>query len=199
MSLFRPDTCNRLNLGCGRSILQDWINLDSMALPGVDVVFDLELASATSLPFPDSSIDEFLLSHVVEHIRNVLGLMQELHRVAKPGAVAWVRVPHGASDDAFEDPTHVRVCFPGSFGYFSQPYYWRADYGYRGDWDTESVTLRVSGTMFGPDISDAQILARIDRERNLVHEMVVKLRAIKPIRQPRRDLQSPSRVVIERI
>ena len=41
-----PDTlpyqaCTRLNVGCGRNILPDWINLDSAALPGVDIA-DLE-------------------------------------------------------------------------------------------------------------------------------------------------------------
>jgi SAM-dependent methyltransferase len=199
MTAFNPESINRLNLGCGRSILADWINLDSMALPGVDVSFDLEMTSGLALPFPDSSIDEFLLSHVLEHIRNVLGLMQELHRVAKPGAIAWVRVPHGASDDAFEDPTHARACFPGSFGYFSQPYYWRADYGYRGDWDMECVTLRVAAAQFAGGADDAAILDRVTRERNVVSEMVAKLRAVKPIREPRRELQSPLRILIERV
>lgn len=66
-------------------------------------------------------------------------MMQELHRIAKPGAKANFRLPNGASDDAFEDPTHVKQYFLQSFGYFSQPYYWRSDYGYRGDWKADKI------------------------------------------------------------
>ena len=68
--------------------------------------------------------------------------MQELWRIAKPNAKMVIRVPHGASDDAWEDPTHVRAYFSNSFGYYSQPYYWRADYGYRGDWLHEKLQQR---------------------------------------------------------
>ena len=170
-----------------------------MPLPGPDLAFDLEMGSGAALPLPDASIDEFLLSHVLEHIGNVLGLMRELHRVATPGATAWVRVPHGASDDAFEDPTHARARFPGSFGCFSQPYCWRADYGQRGDWETESVTRRVPAANFAAGTDDGAILARVTRERNLVSAMVAKLRAVKPARAPRRELQTPLRLVVERI
>jgi SAM-dependent methyltransferase len=186
----------RLNLGCGRSPLAGWVNVDSVALPGVDLVVDLDDVRARALPFPDASVDSFALSHVLEHIRNTLPLMEELHRVARPGATAVVRLPHGASDDAAEDPTHVRAYFPGSFGYFSQPYYWRADYGYRGDWQAQRVTLLVSVTDLDRDGIDG-LWARIQRERNLVQEMVVELVAIKPIRAPLRELMPAVPVVLQ--
>lgn len=180
----------RLNLGCGRNILADWTNVDWMALPGVDVIADLGACRSTPLPFADDSVDELLLSHVIEHIPDSLALMQELHRIAKPGAKAWVRVPHGASDDAWEDPTHVRAYFPGSFGYFSQPYYWRADYGYRGDWQPKTITLHVPAAHVAAAESLDALYARTRSERNLVNELVVELEAIKPAREPLRELQS---------
>lgn len=117
----------KLNVGCGRNTLEGWLNLDSQALPGVDIIADLDACDSVPLPLAYDSVEEFLLSHVLEHIPNVLPMMQELHRVARHDARMVIRVPHGASDDAFEDPTHVRQLFHGSFGYFSQPYYWRAD------------------------------------------------------------------------
>ena len=95
----------RLNVGCGRNIMPGWINLDSVAMPGVDIVADLENCATVPLPIEDDSIDEFLLSHLIEHIRAPLPMMQELHRAAKPGAIAVIKVPYGASDDAWEDPT----------------------------------------------------------------------------------------------
>lgn len=179
----------RLNLGCGRNILAGWTNVDWMALPGVDVVADLGACRRTPLPFADDSVDEFLLSHVIEHIPDSLALMQELHRIACAGAKARIRVPHGASDDAWEDPTHVRAYFPGSFGYFSQPYYWRADYGYRGDWQPNAITLHVPAALISTAESLDALYARTRSERNLVTELVVELEAIKPAREPLRELQ----------
>jgi predicted SAM-dependent methyltransferase len=186
----------KLNVGCGRNTQPGWVNLDSFPLPGVDIVADLERCADTPLPLATASVDEFLLSHVLEHIRNVLPMMQELHRVATPNATMTVRVPYGSSDDAFEDPTHVRNIFVGSFGYFSQPYYWRADYGYRGDWVTESITLEIAQHL--RQLPEAELWDRIHRERNVVVEMVVILRAVKPIREPLRELQVVPRVSLIR-
>ncbi|NOS88083.1 MAG: methyltransferase domain-containing protein [Methylococcaceae bacterium] len=186
----------RLNLGCGRNSIPGWVNIDIFPLPGVDFVADLEDCQNTPLPFQDDSVDEFLLSHVLEHMRHPLELMQELHRIAKPGALMVIRVPHGASDDAFEDPTHVRQFFTGSFGYFSQPYYWRADYGYRGDWLTEKVTLVVSAAEYR-GYSVAALMQKINHERNIVIEIKAELRAVKPVRQPLRQLQQAPQVIID--
>jgi SAM-dependent methyltransferase len=179
----------RLNVGCGRNIREGWVNLDSVALPGVDIVCDLEKLRDMPIDLPDETVDHFLLSHVIEHIRDSLGLMQELWRLATPEATLIIRVPHGGSDDAWEDPTHVRAYFLGSFGYFSQPYYWRADYGYRADWKPEKIQLLVDKTR-GAGLSAQEILSRAQNERNWVREMVCEMRAIKPIRDPKRELQT---------
>lgn len=177
----------RLNVGCGRNILEHWINLDSVALPGVDLVVDLETLRVSRIDLPDDSVGEFLLSHVIEHVRDSLGMMQELWRVAMPGAVARIRVPHGGSDAAWEDPTHIRPYFVKSFGFFSQPFHWRADYGYRGDWQPEKIQLVVERSRFA-GLSSQQAYAKIQNERNTVLEMVCETRAVKPIREPRREL-----------
>ena len=189
------DAVRRLNVGRGRNILPGWVNLDMAALPGVDVVADLEKCAAEPLPVETDSIDEFLLSHLIEHITNVLPLMQELHRVAKPNAKLVIRCPHGASDDAWEDPTHVRVLFAHSFGYFSQPYYWRADYGYRGDWQPAKIVYAVDKRSHQGISADA-VGAKIDSQRNVVREMLAELTAIKPIRKPQRELMTRPRFEI---
>lgn len=185
----------KLNLGCGRNIIPGWLNLDRAPLPGVDVIYDLERIREIPLPFEDNSIDEFLLSHVIEHLHHTLPLMQELHRVARPNAKAVVRVPHGATDDAWEDPTHVRAYFPGSFGYFSQPFYWRADYGYRGDWQIDKLVLVVRKQECG-DLPAQAVYEKAMTQRNFVVEMQAEMRAIKPIREPIRELQAPPKIEI---
>jgi predicted SAM-dependent methyltransferase len=72
----------KLNIGCGRNILKDWINVDSVELPGVDIVANLETCGDHDRPLftniADNTVDEILCSHVLEHIRNILPLMQEL-------------------------------------------------------------------------------------------------------------------------
>lgn len=178
----------RLNLGCGRSAMPGWVNVDQVKLAGVDVVADLSACRYKPLPFDDGSVSEFYLSHVIEHIPDTLALMQELHRAAKPGALLTARTPYGSSDDAWEDPTHVRAYFIQSWGYFSQPYWWRSDAGFRGDWQPETLELMV----YKDEYKDGQLptLQRVLRERNVVREMVATLRCVKPIREPRRELQS---------
>jgi hypothetical protein len=178
----------RLNVGCGRSILPGWVNVDSFPLPGIDVIADLDECGDTPLPIADNSAEEFLLSHVIEHLGDPLGLMEELHRIAQVGAIATIRCPYGSSDDADEDPTHVRRMFLQSFGYFSQPYYWRADYGYRGDWQPVQISLMVDGGRYR-NVPVPELFTRVSELRNVVQEMVVQMKAIKPIREPKRELQ----------
>ena len=184
-----------LNVGCGRNIKEGWLNLDSAALPGIDLVCDLENLREKPIDLPDETVEHFLLSHLIEHIQDSLGVMQELWRLATPNAIAVIRVPHGGSDDAWEDPTHVRPYFHGSFGYFSQPYYWRADYGYRGDWQPEKIQLVVSKDRCA-GLSAPEVFTKIQYERNVVKEMICEMRAVKPIREPKQELQVQPKVEI---
>ncbi len=98
-------------------------------------------------------------------------------------------MPYGSSDDAYEDPTHVRQCYLLTFRYFSQPMYWRADYGYRGDWEVERIRLLVSKSRYLGKTAE-QIMEDVTRLRNVVNEMIVELVAVKPIRAALRELQS---------
>jgi len=189
----KQDAGVKLHLGCGRDVKQGWINLDLHDGPGVDVVADLDACAQVPLPFEDDSVDEILASHLIEHLQNPLPFMQELHRVAKPGAQAVFRVPYGSTDDAYTDPTHVRPYFVQSWGYFSQPLYWRADYGYRGDWDPGYLLLTVDGDTF-EGANPEEILQGVMNLRNVVHEMTAVLTAVKPVREARKELQTKPQI-----
>jgi SAM-dependent methyltransferase len=174
-----------LHLGCGHERIPGWVNLDVSNDVGADITFDLEQCATHKLPLQVDSVDGFFMCHVFEHIDKTLAMMEELHRVAKPDARFIIRLPHGASDNAHENPTHRRAYFPNSFVYFAQPAYSRADYRYQGDWKIHRVKLVVRPD-FEPE-SDFVTLRRISSERNVIREMIVELRAIKPIRA--RELQ----------
>lgn len=53
----------------------------------------LQQTDATCLPFADSSFDKIICSEVLEHIDNYRGVLQEIHRVLKPGGLLGVSVP----------------------------------------------------------------------------------------------------------
>lgn len=150
------------------------------------------LADARHLPFQDGVFQEVLASHVLEHLDRPLEVMQEVWRVSAPGARCTLRVPHGASDEAWEDPTHVRPYFHHSFLPFAAPYYWRASYGYEGDWQPLHVALLVPRVL----AEDPEIIKRVQRDRNVVREVVATLEAHKPARPPARDLLTRPQVEI---
>lgn len=169
-----------LNIGCGRNKMPGAVNLD--IAPGADVYFDLEGCESDRMPFDDSYFDRIVASHTLEHIHNILPLMQELHRVAKPQAMLQIRVPFGGNSVAFEDPTHVRQFWPKSFEYFGQMAYNVADYGYRGDWEVEDMLLSVDDQYC--DMPSDELAYMIERAFNIAKEIFVVMRAIKPVRKP---------------
>lgn len=102
-----------LVIGCGNRPKEGSINLDAVKMPGVDVVWDLE---KLPLPFPDESFVYIEAEDVLEHIHNMLPLMDELHRILKPNGKLWIRGPHGCyPEQLWKDPTHLRAFVPGSF------------------------------------------------------------------------------------
>jgi len=70
-----------------------WVNVDSVARDGMPIP-DL-VCDGAHLPFQDSSVDYFVLHHVLEHFGCGEGesLIKEAHRVLKPGGSLLVFVP----------------------------------------------------------------------------------------------------------
>ncbi|RKY19919.1 MAG: hypothetical protein DRQ55_09290 [Planctomycetota bacterium] len=104
-----------LEVGCGTHKTPGAVGLDLLALPGVDIVHDME-----SMPWPveGASFDEVRCLHVLEHVADICGVMDELHRVTKPGGRVHIVVPYFARYSSFKDPTHRRFCTFESFNYF---------------------------------------------------------------------------------
>lgn len=184
----------KVNLGCGRRHLDGWVNVDNVPLPGVDLVAELDDPTKVTLPWADDSVDEFAMIHLLEHLRHPLPLMTELWRTAKAGAKMTIACPYGSSDDADEDPTHIRRIFLNSFAYFGQPFYYRADYGFRGDWDLDHLVLDVPGDYHGA--ASEVVMADVMALRNVVRQVTAHLVAVKPAREPLQALIRQPQVTI---
>lgn len=105
----------RINLGCGNHPTPGWLNLDVVALPGVQLVWDLE---NLPYPIPDGCVERIEASHVLEHVLAFMPLMEELHRILAPGGILHVKAPYYKSTNAFDDPTHVRFFTERTMDYF---------------------------------------------------------------------------------
>lgn len=109
----------KLNLGCGQHRLPGYVNVDKYGSP--DLRHDLEVFP---WPWPDGSVDEVLLHHVLEHLGQspqvFIGIIKELYRVCKPDAPVRITVPHPRHDHFLGDPTHVRPISADVFYLFSK-------------------------------------------------------------------------------
>ena len=108
------DNAKKLNLGCGMDIKQGWVNLDSIGVPGVDVVHDIE---KLPLPFGAEVFDEILAQDVLEHV-DYIPVLKDLHRILKKGGVLRIRTPHFTSKNNFVDPTHRRMFSVSTWDFF---------------------------------------------------------------------------------
>jgi len=104
-----------LNLGCGRKPDPNAVNVDITPDTKPDVVHDLNVFP---WPFPDNRFEKVVLWDVIEHLDSVLKVMEEVHRISRPGAVLELATPHFSCSNSFTDPTHRH-----HFGCFSLDYF----------------------------------------------------------------------------
>ena len=106
-----------LNIGCGLNRIEitkeiKVINIDKSKYSKADKYLDLE----KKLPFKTDSIDCIYAIHVLEHIENIIGLMNECYRVLKKKGIMMIEVPQG--DGIWADPTHKKAFSKLSFRYY---------------------------------------------------------------------------------
>lgn len=105
-----------LDVGCGPNKRPGAVGIDRVACPGVDVVHNLD---QFPYPFPDGAFDRILFNHSLEHLRDIVAVMAEVHRIGAAGALVEIHTPHFSSADAYTDITHLHFFGMRSFDYFT--------------------------------------------------------------------------------
>jgi len=103
-----------LNVGCGlRNRGTDEV--------GVDIDFNCKpdvCANMEALPFKSDTFNQVRALHVLEHVPNIVSVMNEIYRVLKWNGEFIVEVPEFPHWKSVADPTHVRYFIEDSFRYF---------------------------------------------------------------------------------
>jgi SAM-dependent methyltransferase len=105
----------KLNLGCGTTRINGFTGVDYLPLGTVDVVHDL---NQFPYPWPNGSVQEVLMDNVLEHLDDVVAVMEEIYRILIPGGRATIIVPYAKSEGALVDPTHKHFFTERSMEYF---------------------------------------------------------------------------------
>jgi predicted SAM-dependent methyltransferase len=184
----------KLNLGCGFDKRPGWHNVDHFAACEPDQVLDIE---ATPWDLPSDGFEEILLKHVLEHVgaefRVFAAVMRELYRVAAPGGLIEIHVPHFRNDAYWGDPTHVRAFTPLTFFMMSrrQNRLWMeqgANYSMLAfmmdvDFEVEHVAQEYEADWWGKvqrgEMTREALREKASREWNIARELQVRLRAVK--------------------
>ena len=184
----------KLNLGCGNNKMPGWVNVDHSPACQPDQVLDLE---AFPWPWPDESVEEIVLHHVMEHLGETtakyFGVIKELWRVCRDGALIRITVPHPRHDDFLGDPTHVRPITVPGLQMLSRKAneQWIAARAANTplamqlgvDFDIVQIETLLEqpwlSHMESGRMSDREILEDIARYNNVVKEQLIVLKAIK--------------------
>jgi SAM-dependent methyltransferase len=143
-----------LDLGCGGTprnpYRADEAHGIDIALPaGADPQrFRRANLSLEAIPHPDSSFDSLSAFDFLEHVPRILTtadgratrfpfveLMNEVHRVLRPGGRFYAVTPGWPRPEAFHDPTHVNFVTAGTAAYFCGPEPGARMYGFTGRFD----------------------------------------------------------------
>jgi SAM-dependent methyltransferase len=151
-----------LDLGCG-PVPRNPYQQDELF--GVDIAptenssqITIRQANLTlqAIPFPDHYFDSLSAFDFLEHVPRVLPtpdglstrfpfieLMNEIHRVLRPGGILYALTPCYPAYEAFQDPTHVNIMTEKTHLYFTGANPLGRMYGFSGQFEARKVEWMV--------------------------------------------------------
>jgi O-antigen biosynthesis protein len=106
--LYKIDLCGGFNRPDG------FISVDKY---NGDVTADLD----EGIPFADGSCGVVRAYDALEHLKDPVKTMKEIHRVLAPGGILLSHTPSTDGRGAWQDPTHVSFWNENSFWYWTRP------------------------------------------------------------------------------
>jgi SAM-dependent methyltransferase len=94
---------NLLDIGCGANKTPGAVGMDVNPRTAADVIHDLD---DLPYPFDTDQFDEIIGRHVIEHVRDPMAVMGELHRITRNGGIVRLVAPHWTNPDFATDLTH---------------------------------------------------------------------------------------------
>lgn len=170
-----PEVRVTVDLGCGIAKIPGSIGLDLSRTESVDIQCDL----FGQIPIKSKSVDLVWARQFLEHIPHKIhtqsrdGLfvvLDEVHRVLRPGGLLRVEVPHAYAFGAYSDPTHTRFFLPQTFNYFEP----EGPFGYYSTTKFRVLALRFTYGLKHGFINEYHLSNRFHsaRMRNIVRVML---------------------------
>ena len=94
-----------LNVGCGYSPFEGWINADVQQTEYCNAVFNAQ----KKWPYEDHFFKVIVANHVIEHLDDLNMFFNEAHRCLHPLGSMVLRFPHPRHTHSMGDPDHRRV------------------------------------------------------------------------------------------
>jgi hypothetical protein len=110
-ALLKVDLCSAGNTP------KNYTGVDKIKFNDGNVVFDLD---DSDWPFANGSVGVFRAQDALEHLKNPINTMKEIHRCLADFGWALIEVPSTDGRGAFQDPTHVSFWNSNSFWYYTQ-------------------------------------------------------------------------------
>jgi SAM-dependent methyltransferase len=155
----RSHPTRHLDLGCGPSPRNPFgtdflLGVDLMGRKDSDIEIRQANLAIDPIPFDSNYFDSISAFDFLEHIPRQLylesskelifpfiRLMDEIHRVLKPGGRLLAYTPSASSEEAYQDPTHVNPITLRTHEYFCVPKLWGAMYGFKGGFSVDYVGM----------------------------------------------------------
>lgn len=171
----------KLNIGCGGTFEDGWINMDfNPQFPEV-VKHDLRVFP---WPFERGSMDTVLASHVLEHFRDeqLFNVVAEAGAVLKVGGHLIGVVPYATHSDGYANPFHKQLWDHTTPMQFDKKLYERKGTAGTGshqfmpliDWSVVHIELTPDQNWMGTSTEDLNVAMR--SHLNVIQEMQFVLR-----------------------